>query len=83
MNGITAVKVLAMAVGHGQEKRRYKAYVRYPPTWRRGDIWRGEVLVAKCSQDASGFVNMRKGDSAIAMKVIQKYVHQCESSLCH
>ena len=83
VDGITVVKIFAMAVGVGQGKRRYKAYVRYPLRRRRGGLWGGEVLVAKGSHDASGFVNMRKGDSAIAKKVIQTYVYDCECRLCY
>ena len=79
VQGASVVKFFAMTVGNGQEKRRYKAYIRYPVIRRSGNEWGGEVLVVKSSHDASGFVNMRKLDTVVAKKVIQKYVqnHQC------
>ena len=76
------MKLFTMPVGRGSEKRRYKAYVRYPVNRRRGVPWGGEVLVIKGSHDGLGFVNMRKGDAAISKQLIRKYVavleYQCQ-----
>ena len=72
--GSCIVKFFAKAAGGGKEKQRYKVYVRYPVCRRRGNSWGGEVVVVKGSHDGLGFVNMRKGDGAIAKQLIRKYV---------